>query len=115
MKKIKIVSLTNGRVCLSVADLHLRLIWAKKGAIRITNSETIMEAYYSPGVSYLFEQGLIQIVEDENGKQLMEDLGLNEEKIVVFDDAKSKRLLTVMPFSEFKRKLMPQEQNRLMN
>lgn len=103
-KKIKIKSLTNGKVVIKNDDLRVKRTWERKGAIKTIDFDVLEELIYDPGVEYMFKQGILDI-EDLAVKKA---LGLEPEdatepvNIIIFDDQKMDRLMTRMPFSEFK-------------
>lgn len=103
-KKIKIKSLINGKVVIKNDDLRVKRTWERKGAIKTIDFDVLEELIYDPGVEYMFKQGILDI-EDLSVKKA---LGLEPEdatepvNIIIFDDQKMDRLMTRMPFPEFK-------------
>lgn len=103
-KKVKIKSLTNGQVVIKNDDLRVRRVWERKGAVKTIDLEVLEELIYDPGVEYMFRQGMLDIEDLEVKKAI----GLEPEdatepvNIIIFDEKKMDRLMTVMPFYEFK-------------
>lgn len=114
--KVKITNLISSRVNISIPESNVRLIWERKGAVRIIPFEKLEEIIYNPGVESLFSQGVLGI-EDMSVKK---KLGLEPEdaeepvNIITLDDTQRKRYLTVMPLHEFKEnvKKLPIDQVR---
>lgn len=69
-KKVKIKSMTNGRVVLNVPDLKLRRVWEQKGAVKTIPYELLEEAKYDLGVQRLLEEGILYIEDMDTKKKL---------------------------------------------
>ena len=97
-------NLVKNRVVINVPDLNLKRTWEGKGVKRSIPFDVMVQAIYEPGVENLFKQGILYI---DNMEQKIA-LGLEEEgtteptNIVVIDDNKRRRLLTVSPIQELK-------------
>ena len=107
-KKVKVKSLTNGTVVVNVPDLRLRRVWERKGAVKVIDEEVLQEAIYSPGVEYLFKQGMLQMLDEEVAEEISPEL----KDVVVLDDTEMRVMLKAKPLGEFKAKLkeLPREQ-----
>lgn len=103
-KKVKITSLVNGKVIIKNDDLRVKRVWERKGAIKAIDFDVLEELIYDPGVEYMFRQGILDIEDLEVKKAL----GLEPEdavepvNIIIFNEKKMDRLMTVMPLSEFR-------------
>lgn len=103
-KKVMVKNETNSRLGINLPDIQLKRIWEKKGAIKPIPFDTLQQALYSPGVEYMFKQGMLSI-ED---RQVRIDLGLEEEDsttVVVLSDEQKRRYLSNLPMREFKEEL----------
>lgn len=102
--KIKIKSMTNGRIGIKIPELRLNRTWEKKRSVTDIDFDTLSQAMYYPGVDYMFKEGILYI-DDMEAKIA---LGLEEENttepknIIILTDAQRDRYLKVMPFHEFK-------------
>lgn len=111
-------NLVKNRVVINVPDLNLKRTWEGKGVKRSIPFDIMVQAIYEPGVENLFKQGILYI---DNMEQKIA-LGLEEEgtteptNIVVIDDNKRRRLLTVSPIQELKAylKTAPYEQIKIL-
>lgn len=117
-KKVKIKSLSGGQVIVKNDDLRVKRVWERRGAVKTIDFDVLEELIYDPGVEYMFRQGILSIEDLEVKKAL----GLEPEdatepvNIIVFDNKKMDRLMTVMPLHEFKAEVnkAPIEQVRLL-
>ena len=115
-KKVKIISLTNGKVIIKNNELRIKRVWERKGAVKTIDFDVLEELIYDPGVEYMFTQGILDIEDLEVKKAL----GLEPEdatepvNIIILTEKKMDRLMTVMPLSEFRNELnkVPMEQIR---
>lgn len=108
--KIQVISGVKGNVVLSVPELRLNQRWARKGAKALIDRETLEEAYYLPGVEYMFSHGLIYTTDEQFlvdvGLKTVDDRGKEVASVVILTDAQMQRYLTVAPIAELK-ELMP--------
>lgn len=113
-KKIKVKNLVNGRVGITLPDLRLNVNWDRKGQTRTIDFDILQEALYDYGTEYMFREGMLGIDDMETKIALgLEPEGATEpQNIIVLDDAKMKRMMTVMPLHEFKKDVaeLPREQ-----
>ena len=113
-EKVKIRSLVSGRVFITVAEARLRRVWERKGAVKIIDFDTLQEIIYDPGVEAMFKEGMLAIDDMEVKIALgLEPEGATEpQNIIILDEQKMKRLMSFMPFVEFKAELkgIPKEQ-----
>lgn len=106
-KKINIKNEVSSRVGINVPDLRLDRIWEKKGVVRQITFEDLQQAFYSPGVEYMFREGILSIDDMEVKKAL----GLEPEdaenpvNIIILSDDQRKRYLTAMPMHEFRQEV----------
>lgn len=102
--KVEVISNSTGIVILNVPSLNLRREFLRKGAKMKFDRDQLIEACYDIGVENLFKTGVLY-TEDMAFKK---EIGLEPEdatepvNIIVLDDKQKKRLLTVMPYIEFK-------------
>lgn len=114
-KTVKIKNLTNGQLSIVLPELKYNRTFEKKGVIKPMPFETLQEAMWDPGFSYMLKHGMIEILD----KEACQDLGVaitntvedfvkekenpeNEEVVLLLDDNQKKRYLTVAPISELK-------------
>lgn len=103
-KKVNIKSETLGRIGINLPDLKLKRTWEKKGVIRQISFEDLQQAYYEPGVEYMFREGMLSI-DDMDVKKA---LGLEPEdakapvNIIILNDEQKMRYLNVLPMPEFR-------------
>lgn len=118
-KQITLVNTIEAYVGIEVPELRLKRLWERKGAKKSIPMSVLREAVYYPSVEYLLKEGILYI-EDLDAKI---ELGLESEEarqpgaklnIQVLKDTEINRLLTVVPFYEFKQKVqeLPKEQVR---
>ena len=113
-QKVMVENLTNGRIGVTIPELHLRRTWERKGAKLPVELSVLKEAIYYPGVSYMFTQGMLGISDMKAKIELgLEEEGATEpQNIIILTDMQRRRLLTVAPISELKETLakLPYEQ-----
>jgi hypothetical protein len=106
-KMIDVMSTAKARIIVNVPSLNFRRVWPRKGAVIKIPSDILEQAFYEPGVEYLFKTGLL-FIEDMDLKIA---LGLEDEgtavptKVLFIDDKEAKKMLQEMPIDEFKEKL----------
>lgn len=106
-KMIDVMSTAKARIIVNVPSLNFRRVWPRKGAVIKVPADILEQAFYEPGVEYLFKTGLL-FIEDMDIKIA---LGLEDEgtavptKVLLIDDKEAKRMLQEMPLDEFKEKL----------
>ena len=109
-KQVVLTNMIESYVGIDIPDLHLKRLWEKKGAKKKIPFDVLQEAIYDPSVEYLLRQGILYIddldvkialgLEDEEVKESGAEL-----KIQPLRDEEIKRLLTVVPFYDFKDKI----------
>ena len=105
--KVKIKNMSNAQVGIFNQDLRLNRTWERKNVVRSIDLDLLKEAIYDPGVEYLFRNGILYI--DDMDVKI--ELGLEEpdtekpKTIIPLDDSKMKRMMTVMPFFDFKKEI----------
>lgn len=109
-KQVVLTNMIESYVGIDIPDLHLKRLWEKKGAKKKIPFDVLQEAIYDPSVEYLLRQGILYIddldvkialgLEDEEVKESGAEL-----KIQPLKDEEIKRLLTVVPFYDFKDKI----------
>lgn len=92
---VSIKSTIKALVSINVPSLNLRRSWAKKGAIQKIPFDVLEQAYFEPGVEYLFKTGILYI-EDKEAKIALglEDPEAETLAIVDLTDDYMKKLLT---------------------
>lgn len=106
-ERVKIISQHNGPVSVIVPELRFSREWMSKGATIPVERETLEELMYDPGFKYMIDTGMLYI-ED---MQVKKDLGIEPEdaeepvNIIILTDKEKERMMTVLPFIEFKIKL----------
>lgn len=107
---IKIKSMAKATVGITVPELSLRRTWARKGAIQLIPMELLEQAFYLPGVEYMFKTGILYI-EDRAaritlGLETDSSSGLEEKvEMIVLTDEYTQKLLTSIPLKEFRETL----------
>lgn len=116
MERIKIKNLVNSRVSIEDPTTRVSIKWERKGAIRTINKEDLEQLVYLPGVEYMFREGVLDIVEP-NREKILVDLGLQEEdgsnKIIILSEDEMKKMMSeVTSVSAFRKKVseLPKEQ-----
>ena len=101
---VNIKSTVKALVSINVPTLNLRRSWPKKGAIQKIPFDVLEQAYFEPGVEYLFKTGVLYI-EDMEVKRA---LGLEDPEaeaptaIIDLTDDYMKKLLTATPLKDFR-------------
>ena len=72
--KIKIKSMTNGRIGIKIPELRLNRTWEKKGSVTDIDFDTLSQAMYYPGVDYMFKEGILYIDDMEAKKEVYKKL-----------------------------------------
>lgn len=105
--KVNIKNETLGRVGINLPDLKLKRVWEKKGVIRQITFDDLQQAFYEPGVEYMFREGMLSI----DNMDVKKELGLEPEdakepvNVIILSDEQRKRFLTVMPMHEFRQEI----------
>lgn len=105
--KVNIKNETSGRVGINLPDLKLKRVWERKNVVRQISFEDLEQAFYDPGVEYMFRQGMLSI----DNMDVKKALGLEPEdavaptNIIILSDAQKQRYLTVMPLVDFKQEV----------
>lgn len=96
-KRVIIESLVDGKVVMNLPEMHLHIVWERKGAKKPIEFEKLQEAIYDQGVEYMFKQGILYIDDMEVKKALYLEPDDAEEpqNIKIMDEKLMKRLLTV--------------------
>ena len=101
---VNIRSTVKAMVSVNVPTLNLRRSWPKKGSIQKIPFDVLEQAYFEPGVEYLFKTGVLYIEDLEVKKAL----GLEQpeaetaEAIVDLTDAYMSKLLTGTALKDFR-------------
>lgn len=101
---VNIKSTVKALVSINVPTLNLRRSWSKKGAVQKIPFDVLEQAYFEPGVEYLFKTGVLYI-DDMAVKQA---LGLEapdaEEPTAIIDLTEEfmKKLLTGTALKDFR-------------
>ena len=104
---VNIKSTVKALVSINVPTLNLRRSWPKKGAIQKIPFDVLEQAYFEPGVEYLFKTGVLYI-EDMEVKRA---LGLEDPEaeaptaIIDLTDDYMKKLLTATPLKDFREEI----------
>ena len=116
MGKVKIKNLVNSRVVIEDPNTRISRVWEKRGAVRTIEMEDLEELIYTPGVEYMFREGVLDIVEP-NREEILVKLGLQEEdgsnKIIILSDEDKRKLMSdVTTVASFRKKVseLPREQ-----
>ena len=97
-KKVNIKSETLGRVGINLPDLKLKRTWEKKGVVRQIPFEDLQQAYYEPGVEYMFKEGMLSIDDMEVKKALGLEPDDAEEpvNVIILTDDQRKRFFKTL-------------------
>ena len=102
---VMVKSAADAVVVMNLPELALRRVWQKKGAKYPIDRKILLQAYYNPGVTALFEEGIL-VTDDE---AFLIEVGLKEEggevKVVELTDAYKVRLVKTMPLMEVEREI----------
>lgn len=108
-KKIKIQSLVSGIVIVKDDTLRLRREWKNKGAIQIIDSDDLDILLYDPGVEYMFRQGVLDFVDEAEGKKFKIDFGWEqpgeEPEVIRVDDDLMREMMTEMNIADFRKQV----------
>lgn len=108
-KKIKIQSLVSGIVIVKDDTLRLRREWKNKGAIQIIDSDDLDILLYDPGVEYMFRQGVLDFVDEVEGKKFKVDFGWEqpgeEPEVIRVDDDLMREMMTEMNIADFRKQV----------
>lgn len=110
-------SMGKGTIGFSLPNSNYRRDWPKRGTRLPVPKDVLREAFYYPGVEYLFRQGLLYIEDMEFKKELgLEADDATEPTVVALDEKLLDRYSTKMPLSELKRALgtLSVEQKKLL-
>lgn len=108
-KKIKIQSLVSGTLIVKDDSLRLRREWANKGAVQIIDSDDLDILLYDPGVEYMFRQGMLDFVDEVEGKKFKVDFGWEqpdeEPEVIRVDDDLMREMMTEMNIADFRKQV----------
>jgi hypothetical protein len=101
---VNIKSTVKALVSINVPTLNLRRSWPKKGAVQKIPFDVLEQAYFEPGVEYLFKTGVLYI-EDMAVKQALGLEAPDAEKptaIIDLTEEFMKKLLTGTALKDFR-------------
>lgn len=102
-KMIDVRSTIKALVSVNVPTLNLRRSWAKKGAVQKIPFDLLQQAYYEPGVEYLFRTGVLYIDDMETKIALgLEMPEAEKPAIIEMTDEMAKKLLTATGLKELR-------------
>ena len=113
-KYVVVTSMINGRVGLVVPHLRLNRVFPRKGTKVNLDKEVLREAFYEPGVEYMFRQGILYI----DDMPLKIELGLEEEgteaptAVIELNDKYLNRVAKLMPIMEMKQVIEKMNENQ---
>ena len=99
--KVMVTSMVGGTI--SAASLEHR-VWNKKGQKLPVSKDVLREAFYEPGIEYMFKKGILYI----DDMEMKIELGLEAPgttaptEVLPVDDKYLNRVLKLMPISEMK-------------
>ena len=102
--KVTVISNNYSEVIINIPELHLNRVWEKKGAKKMIDFDQLQEAFYDPGVEYMFTHGILYI-EDMEVKKLLglePDDATEPENIIILSDDQKERYLKRLPLADFK-------------
>lgn len=105
--KIFVESMINGTVSLILPGSTIARNWSKKGQKLAFDRQALYEAYYEPGIEYMFTHGILY-TDDMPFKKLV---GLEDEdateptKTIKLEDNFIKRMVSYMPVPEFEKEM----------
>lgn len=105
--KVYVESMVNHSVSVLIPNTNIQKTWKKKGAKLSFDRETLVEAYYDPGIEYMFTHGILY-TDDMDFKKAV---GLEPEdatepvNVVKMEDSYMKRLIGLMPLYQFKEEI----------
>ena len=103
--KVPVVCTVNHPVSIYVSSIPFKREWMGKGSTQNIDMEILEQIMYDPGVSYMFNSGILYIEELQTKK----DLGLEPENatkptnIIILTDKQKRECLVSMPFDKFKK------------
>lgn len=102
--KINVTSMVNGTISINFPQARLNKVWAKKGQTILVDSGALLEAFYEPGVEYMFKNGILYTDDMDFKVEVgLEAPGTVEPTNVKCMDTKYlNRVLKLMPFAEMK-------------
>lgn len=101
--KVVVQSLVEGRVGFQMPGSAIVKMWEKKGTKLSFNREELVEAYYMPGIEYLFTHGILYT----DDMAFKKEVGLEPEdaeepvNVLKLDDNLMRRMIGPMPLAEF--------------
>lgn len=113
-KYVVVTSMINGRVGLVVPHLRLNRVFPRKGTKVNLDKDILREAFYEPGVEYMFRQGILYI----DDMPLKIELGLEEEgtevptAVTELNDKYLNRVAKLMPIMEMKQVIEKMNENQ---
>lgn len=104
---VNIKSTVKALVSINVPTLNLRRSWAKKGAVQKIPFDVLEQAYFEPGVEYLFKTGVLYIEDMEVKHALGLESPEAEKPTAIIDLTEDymKKLLTGTPLKDFREEL----------
>ena len=115
-KQVIVKSTVRAQVSVNVPTLNLRRSWAKKGAVQKIPFDVLEQAYYEPGVEYLFKTGALYI--DDMDVKIA--LGLEDPEaeaptnIIEMNDEYAKKLLTGTALKDLRNEVEKLSHEQLM-
>ena len=107
--KIKIKSLVGGTIVITDPTLRLRREWPKKGTVQIIDSDDLDILLYQSGVDYMFRQGMLGFVDEEEGHKILVNYGIEpedkEEWIPSIEPEKLDKLMNEAKVSDFRKEI----------
>lgn len=105
--KVEIINTVKAQVGFRVPNSNIRKQFRGKYARTIMSFEDLEQAFYEPGVSYLFESGILYIEDMEAKKRLgLEDEDATEPtRLIILNEKESKDLLTNASLKDFTAKI----------
>ena len=102
-KQVVITSTVKAVVSINVPTLNLRRAWPRKGSVQKIPMDILEQAYYEPGVEYLFKTGVLYIDDMEAKKALgLEAPDAVEPTIVKLDEDYAKKLMTATALKDLR-------------
>ena len=106
-EKIYVESMVNGTVSLMLPGTTIARNLSKKGSKLAFDRQALYEAYYEPGIEYMFTHGILY-TDDMAFKKMV---GLEDEdaveptKTIKLEDNFIKRMVSYMPASDFEKEM----------
>lgn len=99
---IFVKSASDSTIVINVPHIPLYRVWKKRGQKFPIERGILSQAYWEPSVEYLFTHGLL-VAED---KEFLKEVNLVDEKdepiVLELTDQLEKRMISLMPLSDFK-------------